>query len=83
MVVGMAFLPRKYENLAFALLLSGIQTFIISGISTALAVGWSAELVSFWVRAYFSSWVIAFPSVLVVAPLVRRILKKIMLEPVR
>lgn len=71
------FLPRKLENFAFALLLSGIQTLIISGISTAMAAGLSADFPLMWVKAYFSSWIIAFPGVLVIAPMVRRILKRI------
>lgn len=34
------FVPNTYEHVAFALLLSGIQTLVASGISTGLAVGW-------------------------------------------
>jgi hypothetical protein len=71
-----AFIPKRLEPVAFAFLLSGIQTFVITGISTALAVGFSSELPALWVKAYFSSWIIAFPGVLVVAPLVKRILHR-------
>lgn len=71
------FVPKAYEHVAFALLLSCIQTFVITGISTGLAVGLSPQLPTLWVQAYFASWVIAFPGVLLVAPVVRRILKRI------
>lgn len=71
------FLPPRYEPIAFALLLSGIQSGIISGISTVMAVGWSADLLLLWGKAYLASWSIGFPGVLLIAPIVRRILKKI------
>lgn len=54
------FVPKAYEQVAFALLLSGIQTFIISGRSTDLTVGLMPQLPLLWVQAYFTSWVIAF-----------------------
>lgn len=72
-----AFIPKKYEHVAFAFLLSAIQTFIITGISLILTVGVTAELPGLWARAYVSSWIVAFPGVLVIAPVVRRILRHI------
>lgn len=71
------FVPQRYEHVAFALLLSAIQTFIITGISLILTVGLTAELPAIWLRAYLSSWIVAFPGVLVIAPVVRRILRRI------
>jgi fructose-specific phosphotransferase system IIC component len=68
------FLPKRLEPYAFGLLLSGMMSFIVSGISTALAAGVHAGFMLLWLKAWVPSWSIAFPSVLVVAPLVRRIL---------
>ena len=67
------FLPKKLEPIAFGLLLSGMMSFIVSTISTYLAIGSLSGLLGAWI----SSWAIAFPAVLVVAPLVRRILKSV------
>lgn len=75
------FIPKKYEHVAFAFLLSAIQTLVITGISLALTVGISSQLPALWAKTYFSAWMIAFPGVLVVAPVVRRILGRIVKQP--
>lgn len=75
------FVPKKYEPVAFAFLLSAIQTFVITGISLALTIGLSGELPGLWAKAYVSSWIVAFPGVLLIAPVVRRILKRIVRQP--
>lgn len=71
------FLPRRFEHLAFGFLLSGMMSLLVSGVSTALAAGIDGNFAYLWIRAWLPSWAIAFPSVLVVAPLVRRILQRI------
>ena len=73
------FIPRRYEHVAFGLLLSGMMSFIVSGISTALARGISADFALSWLGAWLPSWAIAFPAVLFVGPLVRRILHRLVL----
>jgi len=75
------FIPKRLEPVAFAFLLSAIQTFVITGISLAMTVGFTAELPGLWARAYISSWIVAFPGVLLVAPIVRRILRRIVQQP--
>ena len=74
------FLPKRFEALAFGLLLSGMMSFIVSGLSTALSLGLSADFPLFWLRAWLPSWAIAFPAVLVVAPFVRRILARVVIR---
>lgn len=71
------FLPKRLEPYAFGLLLSGMMSFLVSGVSTALAAGIDAGFPLLWLSAWLPSWAIAFPSVLVVAPFVRRILARI------
>ncbi|MCC9625746.1 DUF2798 domain-containing protein [Thalassospira sp. MA62] len=71
------FVPRRLEPVAFAFLLSGIQSLLISGIATAIAISDWSRFFELWRGAYVSSWAIAFPGVLVVAPMVKRILKRI------
>jgi len=71
------FLPKRLEPYAFGLLLSGMMSLIVSGISTALAAGIHSDFPLRWLSAWLPSWTVAFPSVLVVAPLVRHILARI------
>ncbi|MBY4893013.1 DUF2798 domain-containing protein [Rhodobacteraceae bacterium N5(2021)] len=70
------FIPRPLEHIAFGLLLSCFMSLLISGVSTFLAAGMGPGFVGNWLSAWLSSWAIAFPSVLVVAPFVRRVLHK-------
>lgn len=65
------FIPKRGAPVVFALLLSGMMSFIVSATSTFLAIGSLEGLL----RAWLSSWAIAFPAILIVAPIVRRILK--------
>lgn len=71
------FLSRRLEPVAFGLLLSGMMSCIVSGLSTFLAVGAVSDFLFLWMRAWLPSWMVAFPAVLIVAPIVRRILKSI------
>ncbi|MDO9416612.1 DUF2798 domain-containing protein [Pararhizobium sp.] len=75
------FLPKRFEMMAFSLMLSGMMSFIVSGLATALSIGMPSDFVFHWVKAWLPSWGIAFPAVLIVAPLVRRILSKIIIVP--
>jgi hypothetical protein len=74
------FLPKRLEPYAFGLLLSGMMSFLVAGLSTALAAGVHANFPLLWLSAWLPSWSIAFPSVLVVAPFVRRILGRIIIS---
>ncbi len=71
------FVPRRLESVAFGFLLSGMMSCAVSGLSTAIASGIHDDFFLRWMSAWVPSWGVAFPAVLVVAPLVRRILKRI------
>ncbi|MFZ1814902.1 MAG: DUF2798 domain-containing protein [Rhizobiaceae bacterium] len=71
------FIPKRFEAIAFGLLLSGMMTFFVSGISTVLAVGLVEDIFAKWMKAWAYSWAVAFPIVLFVAPTVRRILHRV------
>jgi hypothetical protein len=74
------FLPKRFEPIAFGFLLSGFMSLMVSGLSTASALGLVPGLLSAWMAAWAKSWLFAFPAVLVVAPLVRRILRAIVVQ---
>lgn len=65
-------IPRKYSQILFALILSGLMSLMVSGISTLRAVGSVPDFASLWIDAWLTAWLFAFPAVLVIAPLARR-----------
>ncbi|QXM24584.1 DUF2798 domain-containing protein [Elioraea tepida] len=66
-------LPARYGPVLFGFLLSGLMSLVVSGIATLKALGPVREMPGAWIGAWAIAWTIAFPTVLVVAPLVRRI----------
>ncbi|MES2957156.1 MAG: DUF2798 domain-containing protein [Pseudomonadota bacterium] len=70
-------IPRRFAPLLFGLILSGLMSLLVSGISTWRAVGLGPEFGALWAGAWLTAWLFAFPAVLVVAPLTRRIIERI------
>ena len=68
-------LSSKFELPLFALLLSGLMSFIVSGVALMRNLGAIPQLAA-WVHAWLSSWLVAFPSVIVIAPLVRKVVAR-------
>ena len=66
-------IPSRFAPVLFGLLLSGLMSLIVSGVATARAVGVGDGFGSIWLQSWGASWLIAFPTVLVVAPFVRRV----------
>ena len=70
-------IARRYSPLLFALILSGVMTLLVSGLSTFRAVGLVQNLVQLWLGAWLTSWCVAFPLVLVIAPLTRQLVERL------
>ncbi|WP_430465973.1 DUF2798 domain-containing protein [Tabrizicola sp.] len=70
-------LPARFAPLLFGLILSGLMSLMVSGVSTYRALGLSDAFIGTWVSNWGISWLIAFPSVLVVAPITRRIVTRL------
>ncbi|MBB4867024.1 cellulose synthase/poly-beta-1,6-N-acetylglucosamine synthase-like glycosyltransferase [Pseudomonas nitritireducens] len=70
-------IARRYAPLLFALILSGVMTLLISGLATWRAIGTTPAFAQLWLGAWLTSWSIAFPLVLVIAPLTRRLVEKL------
>jgi hypothetical protein len=66
-------LPKRFAPILTGENLSGFMTLVISGIAAFGNVGLTEDFVSKWLAAYLNGWVISFPTVLVVAPLVRKL----------
>lgn len=70
-------IPARYSNLLFGGMLSIIMVTIISGTVTLINQGYDANFFTRWFRGFITAWPVAFPSVLVVAPFVRRVVSRI------
>ncbi len=65
-------LAKKFAPALFGLILSGLMSLLVSGISTYRAVGFGESYPAMWTGAWLTAWLVAFPVVLVVAPLARQ-----------
>ena len=65
-------ITRKHEPIVFGLILSGLMSCLVSGIATLRALGPIAGFLGLWLQAWLTSWGVAFPTVLLAAPLARR-----------
>ncbi len=74
-------LPAFFEPIVFGLLLSGLMSLVVSGIATWNALGFVADFTPRWLESWLFAWAVAFPSVLVIAPLVRRITRTLVARP--
>lgn len=70
-------IPARFAPVLFGLILSGLMSFMVSGISTARAMGLGDGFGAAWMGAWLPSWAVAFPAVLVVAPITRRLVAKL------
>ena len=70
-------IPVRYSNLLFGGMLSAIMVTIISGAVVLVTQGFSADFPNHWFKGFATAWPIAFPTVLVVAPFVRRVVGKL------
>ncbi|WP_128253416.1 DUF2798 domain-containing protein [Falsirhodobacter deserti] len=70
-------IPARYASILFAFLLSGMMSCIVSGVAITRAAGIDAGLPVAWLQAWLSSWCVAFPSVMVLAPVTRRIVARL------
>ena len=66
--VGNPFLPEQ-------------QSLVVSGISTFRATGLVENFLAQWISAWLTAWLVAFPLVLLVAPVTRRIVQRLVGTP--
>ena len=75
-------IPRKYEPILFGLILSGLMSLLVSGIATLRAAGLGTGFLALWAGSWLTAWLFAFPAVLLVAPVARRMVRRL-LQPER
>ena len=69
--------PRRWRSVVFAFFLSALMTLLVSGLTTAINLGLDGFTIGRWLAAFVRAWPITFPSVLVVAPIVHRLVAKV------
>jgi hypothetical protein len=70
-------IPHRFAPILFGFILSGLMSCLVSCIATWRAVGLPPEFGSLWMGAWINSWIVAFPAVLIVAPITRRLVAKL------
>ena len=70
-------IPARYSHILFGFILSGLMSCIVSGLSTVRALGLGPHFPMLWAGNWAVSWALAFPTVLVVAPITRRIVARL------
>ena len=76
-------IPTKYSQLTFGFFLSIFMSCAVSGVSGVSVLNTTGLIDGFlnlWMTAWFKSWIVAFPTVLVVAPLTRRLVGKLVAD---
>lgn len=74
-------MPSRFAPILFGFVLSALMSFIVSGIATFRNAGLADGFFNLWINAWLPSWIIAFPTVLVVAPMARRLVGMLVKAP--
>ncbi len=69
--------PARAAPVLFGFILTCLMTFIVSGVATYRAVGMTEVFAGLWMTSWIASWIVAFPVVLVVGPLTRKMVAKL------
>jgi hypothetical protein len=65
-------IPVRFAPILFGAMLSAIMVSVVSVVVLLVNQGLAADFAARWVRSFLTTWPIAFPTVLVVAPTVRK-----------
>jgi Protein of unknown function (DUF2798) len=74
-------MPPRFAPALFGFVLSALMSFIVSGIATVRNAGFVDGFLNLWINAWIPSWIIAFPTVLIVAPMARRLVGVLVKAP--
>lgn len=70
-------IPARFAPILFGFILSGLMSCVVSGIATVRALGLIDGVFGAWMASWTFSWAAAFPTVLVVAPIARRLVARL------
>lgn len=70
-------IPKKYGQVVFIFLMTVFIGLILSFILTAIAYRFTKGFIEVWLFSFIKTWIIVVPVVVIVLPLVRKIVSKI------
>ena len=70
-------IPTRFAPILFGALLSAIMVCVVSAFVLATAQGIHPGFPAQWLRSCVTTWPVAFPTVLLVAPWVRRVVGRL------
>jgi hypothetical protein len=73
-------IPRRFRPIVFGGMLSGLMTLVVSAITTLRNLGLDGDFVQRWLGAFVTAWPVTFPTATIVAPIVGRLVDRIV-EP--
>jgi hypothetical protein len=73
----------RFAPILFGLLLSALMSLVVAGIATLRNAGFVDGFFGIWLSAWLPSWAVAFPTVLVVAPVVRKLVGMMVKSPAK
>ena len=65
-------IPAQFAPILFGAILSAIMVSVVTAVVLVANRGLTADLPARWLKSFLTTWPIAFPTVLIVAPTVRR-----------
>lgn len=65
-------IPVRFAPYLYGAILSGIMVSVVTAVVLLVNQGLTADFAVHWLRAFLTTWPIAFPTVLFVAPTVRK-----------
>jgi hypothetical protein len=65
-------IPVRFAPILFGAMLSAIMVAVVTAVVLLLNRGLTADFAVRWLKSFLSTWPIAFPTVMIVAPAVRR-----------
>jgi hypothetical protein len=74
-------IPARFAPVLFGLILSGLMSCIVSAIATLRAIGLPPDFVVTWMSSWALAWAVAFPTVLIVAPMTRKLVARLTAPP--
>lgn len=74
-------IPARFAPVVFGFILSGLMSCIVSAIATLRAVGLPPDFVALWMSSWVFAWAVAFPTVLVIAPITRKLVARLTAAP--
>lgn len=71
-------ISARFEPFVYGFILSGLMSLVVSGIATLRVTGLVAGFAGLWLGAWLTAWIFAYPTVLLVAPVARQIVRRMM-----